>query len=69
MRKLNLKVALNVLVIIATVVLAVFELITKGTITGLSLIPFTIKLISYASKLVVTDWKAMMNLIESAEED
>ena len=68
MRKFYLKVALNVLAIIATILLVGYELKTKGTVTGLSLIPFLVILLKKAFVMISNDWKEMMNLIANAEE-
>ena len=69
MKKFIIKLAAVAALAVATIVLAIVELTTKRTITGLTLIPFAVGLLWWLGEMVVNDIKDFYTIYEAAEEE
>ena len=61
--------AVIIVVTLATFLLAIYEIRKKGTITGLTLLPFLVLVIPYTCEELVKMIKSLWNQVEEEENE
>ena len=69
MKKFIFKLVVIAVLAVATIVLAVTEIKAKGTITGLTLIPFAIMLCWCFGKMVASDLNEFIKIYAEANDE